>query len=74
MYAVSDLYNTADKIEDYSTINLKSSYKIKDINIYGGVNNFLNEKYNEYVTNYGYDYNYYPAEERNYYLGLSYEF
>ncbi len=74
MYAVSDLYNKADKVEDYSTINLKSSCKIKDFNIYGGVNNLLNEKYNEYVVNYGYGYNYYPAEERNYYLGLSYEF
>lgn len=74
LYAVSDLYNAADKIEGYSLVNLNSSYNYKNINIYGGVNNLFDKKYNEYVVNYGYGHNYYPAEERNYFVGVLYEF
>lgn len=74
MYAISDLYNNADKIEGYSLVNLNTSYNYRKINIYGGINNLFDKKYNEYVTNYGYGYNYYPADERNYFVGVLYEF
>lgn len=74
LYAISDLSNTADKVEGYSLVNVNSSYKYKDINIYGGINNLFDKKYNDYATNYGNGTNYYPAEERNYFVGVLYEF
>lgn len=76
MFAISDWENKAGKIEAYSTVNLSSSYKFKELNLFGGVNNLFDEKFNNYAV---YSTSkkrigYYPAEERNYYLGLSYEF
>lgn len=76
MYAISDWENKAEKIENYSIMNFSSSYKFKEFNLFGGINNLLDEKYNNYAV---YSTSkkrigYYPAEERNYYLGLSYEF
>lgn len=74
MYAVSDFYNTSKKVKNYSLVGVNAKYKFKNMNIYGGINNLFDKKYNEYVTEYGYGPNYYPAEERNYYLGVFYEF
>ena len=71
LYSISDWENKYGKVENYSLLNLSSKYKFAKVNVYGGINNLLDKKYNEYVT---YGSNYYPAEERNYYLGLSYEF
>ncbi len=76
MYSISDWENKAGKIEAYSTVNLSSSYKYKGFNLFGGISNLFDEKYNNYAV---YSTSkkrigYYPAEERNYYLGLSYEF
>lgn len=76
MYSISDWENKAGKIEAYSTVNLSSSYKYKGFNLFGGISNLSDEKYNNYAV---YSTSkkrigYYPAEERNYYLGLSYEF
>lgn len=71
LYSISDSENSLGKVENYSVVNLSTSYNYKNINIYGGVNNILDEKYNEYVT---YGDNYYPAEERNYFVGVLYEF
>ena len=71
LYSVSDWNNNLGKVEDYSLVNLSSSYNYKNINIYGGINNLFNKEYNEYVT---YGTKYYPAEERNYFVGVLYEF
>ncbi len=71
LYSVSDWNNNLGEVEDYSLVNLSSSYNYKNINIYGGINNLFNKEYNEYVT---YGTKYYPAEERNYFVGVLYEF
>lgn len=71
LYSTSDWENKYNKVNSYSTINLNTSYDYKGINIFGGINNLFDEKYNLYVTK---GKNYYPAEDRNYYLGISYEF
>lgn len=76
LYSVSDWNNNLGKVEDYSLVNLSSSYNYKNINIYGGINNIFNKEYNEYAVyskNSGYI-SYYPAEERNYFVGVLYEF
>ena len=76
LYSVSDWNNNLGKVENYSLVNLSSSYNYKNINIYGGINNIFNKEYNEYAVyskNSGYI-SYYPAEERNYFVGVLYEF
>lgn len=71
VYSISDQSNSYDTVEGYSLVNLNLSYDLNGFNIYGGINNILDEEYNEYVT---YGTKYYPAKERNFYLGVSYEF
>lgn len=71
LYSVSDWNNNLGKVEDYSLVNISTSYNHKNINVYGGVNNIFDKEYNEYVT---YGTKYYPAEERNYFVGVLYEF
>ncbi len=72
-YAFSDTQNIYDKVDSYTTLDLGVSYKVNSyFNIYGGIKNLTNEKYYEHVGNYGYGNYYYPAPEREYYIGFKY--
>ncbi|WP_028855521.1 TonB-dependent receptor [Psychrilyobacter atlanticus] len=69
-YSFYDEKNEKDKVEAYTTLDFNLSYKINDsFDIYGGIKNLTDEEYNEYVDSYGY---YYPAPERQYYVGFRY--
>ncbi|WP_319371246.1 TonB-dependent receptor [uncultured Ilyobacter sp.] len=82
-YAYGDSDNDGEKVDSYITLDAKISYDFKNgLKIYGGVNNIFNEEYNDYVY-YNAVYaayspgkypSYYPAPERNYYLGFKYNF
>jgi len=72
-YAFNDVANKQDKIDAYTTLDLNLSYKINDsFDIYGGIKNLTDEEYNEYVMDYGSGPLYYPAAERQYYIGFRY--
>ncbi|OQY09625.1 MAG: hypothetical protein B6I28_02635 [Fusobacteriia bacterium 4572_132] len=72
-YSISDWNNKLDKLESYSVVDLTTNYNISKLNldIYGGIKNLLDKKYSEYST---YGVNYYPSPERNYYMGMKYNF
>ncbi len=79
-YAYSDFDNEASKVDDYITVDTKVSYDFKNgFELYGGINNIFNEKYYDYV---GYSTwsgssdskTYYPAAEREYYIGFKYNY
>ncbi|MGL5745548.1 MAG: TonB-dependent receptor [Cetobacterium sp.] len=71
----SDEENIREKVDSYLISGISMSYDFKDgLIVSAGVNNLFNEKYYDYV---GYSNNkrsYYPAAERNYYLGVKYSF
>jgi iron complex outermembrane recepter protein len=72
-YAFGDESNSAEKVDSYTTLDLNLSYKINDsFDIYGGIKNLTDEEYHEYVSNYGSGASYYPAAERQYYVGFRY--
>lgn len=71
MVALSDWQNTAKKEKAYNVINFNVGYKLGEFNLYGGIKNITNEKYNEYALK---GTKFYPAPERNYFAGVSYEF
>ena len=71
MFAISDWSNSKAKEEAYNVININAAYKINSISLYGGIKNLTDEKYNEAVIR---GTKFYPSLDRNYYLGLSYEF
>ncbi len=79
-YAYNDLDNEGEKVNDYITVDTKITYDFKNgLKIYGGVDNIFNEKYYDYVsysTWAGSSDNkvYYPAAEREYYIGFKYNF
>lgn len=78
-YAYGDLSNEYEKVDAYMTLDLGGLYQINpSFSIYGGIKNLTGEKYNEYVGQVGssiygpaYKY-YYPAPERQYYVGFRY--
>lgn len=81
-YSSSDFLNSGGKNDSYITLDLSAAYMFNNgVSIYGGINNITNEKYNDYTGGY-YDYsnptkfikNYYPAAERNFYVGIRYSF
>ncbi|MGL4977899.1 MAG: TonB-dependent receptor [Cetobacterium sp.] len=75
MYADGDEENLASKVDSYILSGVSFSYDFKDgLILSAGINNLFNEKYYDYV---GYNsgiLSYYPAAERNYYLGVKYSF
>ncbi|MDW7646328.1 MAG: TonB-dependent receptor [Desulfuromonadales bacterium] len=68
-YAISDQSNLLGKVNSFHTLDAKVSYAWKNFKTFFGVNNLTDEKYNQYVVNYG-ALNYYPAAERNWVAGL----
>ncbi len=76
-YDSNDEANERDKIDSYLLSGLTFVYDFQDglvINV--GINNLFNEKYYDYVgySSYSKTRNYYPAPERNYYIGFKYSF
>lgn len=75
MYANSDENNEGKKVDDYILSNVVLTYFLNNtltLNI--GVNNIFNEKYYDYVGGVGTNTGYYPAPERNYFVGFKYNF
>ena len=69
--------NEGGKVNSHTVVNLRANFKATNsLNIYAGVNNIFDKKYNDYVSyststkEYSYD----PAAERNYYVGFKYQF
>lgn len=76
-YDSNDEANEREKIDSYLLSGLTFIYDFQDgLVINGGINNLFNEKYYDYVgySSYSKTRNYYPAPERNYYIGFKYSF
>ena len=50
MYLINDINNTLDKLSSFWVANAKLSFKMKNIEIYAGINNLFNERYSEYAS------------------------
>ncbi|MGL4653264.1 TonB-dependent receptor [Cetobacterium sp.] len=75
MYANGDEENLGSKVDNYILSGVSFSYDFKDgLIVSAGVNNLFNEKYYDYVGYSSGKFSYYPAAERNYYLGVKYSF
>lgn len=76
-YDSNDEANEREKIDSYLLSGLTFVYDFQDgLVINAGINNLFNEKYYDYVgySSYSKTHNYYPAPERNYYIGFKYSF
>lgn len=76
-YDSNDEANEREKIDSYLLSGLTFVYDFQDgLVINAGINNLFNEKYYDYVgySSYSKTRNYYPAPERNYYIGFKYSF
>ncbi|MGQ9646200.1 MAG: TonB-dependent receptor [Thermodesulfobacteriota bacterium] len=75
-YLISDFANQVDKLNRYTTVDAKISYRWKGLQAFVGVNNLFNRKYSEWaVTNAaGTTRLFYPSTGRNYLCGASYTF
>ncbi len=72
-YLISDQANALKKLDDYSTVDCKLSYKVKSVEAFFGINNLTNEEYSEYgVVGFGGTRNFYPAPGRNWFMGLNF--
>lgn len=56
------------ELESYEVVDAKLSWDSDSLQIYGGINNLLDEEYATSV----YSENYYPMPDRNYYVGFAY--
>ncbi|WP_319370009.1 TonB-dependent receptor [uncultured Ilyobacter sp.] len=76
-YAKGDLENTGEKVDNYWITDLIAFYDLQNgLKLETGIRNIFNEKYYDSVSysNSSNELSYYPAEERNYYVGLNYTF
>ncbi len=75
-YLISDFANQVDKLDGYTAVDAKISYRWKGLQAFVGVNNLFNRKYSEWaVTNAaGTTQLFYPSPTRNYLCGASYVF
>ena len=75
-YAISDLANEYEKLDDYYTVDAKVSYEWKKFKVFFGVNNITDEEYSEYAAIGGFPtaLNFYPAPERTWLAGLEMTF
>ena len=73
---ISDFDNAFGKQEEYYVINTRIDYQISAARLFLGVNNVTNKKYAEYGVLGGYPLEraYYPSPERNFFVGLSFNF
>lgn len=74
-FANNDEENKGKKVDDYILSGLSIGYDFQDgLVINAGISNLFNEKYYDYVGGVDSDRYYYPAPERNYYIGFKYSF
>ena len=74
-FSNGDEENLGKKVDDYILSGISFMYDFQDgLVINAGVNNLFNEKYYNYVGYKATGFNYYPAAERNYYIGFKYSF
>ncbi|MGL5279684.1 MAG: TonB-dependent receptor [Cetobacterium sp.] len=74
-FANGDEENIGKKVDDYILSGLSIGYDFQDgLVINAGINNLFNEKYYDYVGGVDSERYYYPAQERNYYIGFKYTF
>ncbi|MGA1874617.1 MAG: TonB-dependent receptor [bacterium] len=73
---ISDWNNEKGKLESYTTVDARVRFQWKKMESWIGVNNLFNEIYSEYacVDSSLQELSLYPAPERNYTLGISYQF
>jgi iron complex outermembrane receptor protein len=69
-FAISDQDNAFEKLDSWSTLDLRLSYKWKMLKAFVGVNNVTDEEYSEYAVIGGTGINFYPAPEINYLTGI----
>lgn len=76
-FANGDENNIGKKVNDYVLAGITVMYDFQDgLVITAGINNLFDEKYYDYVgySSYSNTNSYYPAPERNYYVGFKYSF
>lgn len=75
-YAINDLRHETTPVKDYFIMDGKLSYGKDALEVYGGINNIFGEKYYTYVvkSSSATRKDYYPAPERNFEVGLRYQF
>ncbi len=73
-YLISDQGNELKKMDDYNTVDCKLSYTFKGVEAFFGINNLTDEDYSEYGVrgSFAPTRNFYPAPDRNWFLGLNY--
>jgi len=73
-YLISDQANRLKKLDDYSTVDTKLTYTFKWFEAFFGINNLTNEEYSEYAVagGGGLTRNFYPAPERNWWMGINF--
>ncbi|MGL5126304.1 MAG: hemin receptor, partial [Fusobacteriaceae bacterium] len=75
-YSSSDFKNESGKNSEYLTLDINLQYAINEaLSIYGGINNLTDKKYSDYTVSYTKGVkSFYPANGRNYYVGMKYNF
>lgn len=75
-FAISDQANTQAKMNSYATFDFKVDYALKGFKVWFGVKNMFSRRYNAYgvYSSSSNQVGFYPAEERNFIGGMSYEF
>jgi iron complex outermembrane receptor protein len=75
-YLISDFANRVDKLDGYTTVDVKLSYLWKGLQAFVGVTNLFNRKYSEWAVTdaTGTTELFYPSTVRNYLCGVSYIF
>ena len=76
-YAKSDLGNVGEKVDNYWVTDIMAFYDFQNgLKIETGIRNLCNEKFYDSVSysNTSDSLSYYPAQERNYYIGFNYTF
>ncbi len=67
--SIGDWGNTLDEHPEYVVVDTALRYTVKSVTLYAGINNLLDEEYEEYVT---YGTNLFPAPEREFVAGIKY--
>ena len=76
-YAINDTANEGPRVKPYIVVDTKFSYALKEgVEVYAGVNNLFNERYDSYVVKSasGVNRDRFPAPERNYAAGMTCRF
>lgn len=78
-FAANDFKGEFEKVKSYTVTDLSLRYEFENgLSIYGGINNIFNEIYCDYVqmstSSKGKELKYSPSPERNYVVGLEYNF